>query len=524
MKNITFFSRKRFLIFFLIIFSLLINQYYGNFGIFPVDSFSHFDTGHRILLGEHPFKDYWIISGPIVDYIQSIFFYFFGVNWQAYLLHASFFNTILTISTFIVLTNFNFNIYYSFIYSLLFSILAYPSSGTPFVDHHSTFFSLLGIYCLVLAIKNEKKIYWILLPILFTCAFLSKQVPSSYVIISVICILGIFSLSQKKFYWIKYSFLSAIFFVFIVLVFGKFYGITFKSFWEQYILYPQSIGIERFSNFNFTFRGIIDHFKFIYLAFIPIFYISLRNLFLDIGYIKKKNFHYFLILFLFTFSLILHQVLTRNQTFIFFLIPILFAFSHIYLINYKINLNYIFSIILIVFCVLITFKYHLRFNEGRKFHELNYVNFELYSEGKNIDKKFLGLKWITPKFEGTPKQEVLLINQLIDYLNTDNRKKMLLTNYSFFSAVLNKKIFSPTRWHIGDGTDYPMKGNRYMDSYKNLLIYLIKKNDIEVIYSIQPLPETSLIYNYISKNCFKEKKILEKLISYEIIKCGEING
>ena len=100
MKNITFFSRKRFLIFFLIIFSLLINQYYGNFGIFPVDSFSHFDTGHRILLGEHPFKDYWIISGPIVDYIQSIFFYFFGVNWQAYLLHASFFNTILTISTF----------------------------------------------------------------------------------------------------------------------------------------------------------------------------------------------------------------------------------------------------------------------------------------------------------------------------------------------------------------------------------------------------------------------------------------
>jgi len=157
MKINIFFNRKNLFIAFLFLFSLLINQYYGNQGIFPVDSFSHFDTGFRILLGEHPFKDYWIISGPIVDYLQSIFFYFFGVSWQTYLLHASFFNAILTISTFIILTNFNLNIYYSFIYSLLFSVLAYPSSGTPFVDHHSAFFSLLGIYCLILAIKNEEK-------------------------------------------------------------------------------------------------------------------------------------------------------------------------------------------------------------------------------------------------------------------------------------------------------------------------------------------------------------------------------
>ena len=42
----------------LILFSLLINQYYGNRGLFPVDSFAHFDTGFRILLGEYPFKTY----------------------------------------------------------------------------------------------------------------------------------------------------------------------------------------------------------------------------------------------------------------------------------------------------------------------------------------------------------------------------------------------------------------------------------------------------------------------------------
>ena len=96
---------ERTLILFIFLFSLSINQYYGNRGIFPIDSFSHFDTGFRILLGEHPFKDYWIISGPIIDYLQAIFFYIFGVNWQSYILHASVLNAVLALSTFFWITS-----------------------------------------------------------------------------------------------------------------------------------------------------------------------------------------------------------------------------------------------------------------------------------------------------------------------------------------------------------------------------------------------------------------------------------
>ena len=76
MKNIILFNNKFFIFVGLFLFSLLINQYYGNIGVFPVDSFSHFDTGYRILLNEHPFKDYWIVSGPFVDYFQALFFLF----------------------------------------------------------------------------------------------------------------------------------------------------------------------------------------------------------------------------------------------------------------------------------------------------------------------------------------------------------------------------------------------------------------------------------------------------------------
>ena len=170
-------------LFLVIVYSFFINIYFANLGTFPIDTFLHFDSSYRILKGEYPVKDYWIVSGPLLDYIQAVFFYIFGVNWQSYIFHASVFNAILTVSTFLILSKFNFKIYYCFFYSILFSILAYPSSGTPFVDHHSAFFSLLAIYSFLLAINNKKKLFWFLIPLCLFLGFLSKQVPAAYIII-----------------------------------------------------------------------------------------------------------------------------------------------------------------------------------------------------------------------------------------------------------------------------------------------------------------------------------------------------
>ena len=63
-------------IFLLLLFSILINQHYGNLGVFPIDTFLHFDSGYRILKGDHPFKDYWTVTAPAVDYFQAFFFLF----------------------------------------------------------------------------------------------------------------------------------------------------------------------------------------------------------------------------------------------------------------------------------------------------------------------------------------------------------------------------------------------------------------------------------------------------------------
>ena len=220
----------------------------------------------------------------------------------------------------------------------------------------------------------------------------------------------------------------------------------------------------------------------------------------------------------FTGSLIFHQLLTRNQTFIFFLIPILFAFSHISLGLIKVKSRNLITIIFILICFFATAKYHVRFNENRKFHELNYVDFKFSADAAKIDKKFKGLKWITPEHKNSSNEEIDIVNSIKNHLINDNRKKMLMTNYSFFSTILNEKLYSPSRWYIFDGTDYPLKENKYYDSYKNLLIKVIKDNKIKVIYTVYPA-ESSLVYTYLDQNCFEEIKISKVLSSHEIKNC-----
>ena len=512
--------KEKILIFFLIFFSLLINQYYGNKGLFPLDSFSHFDSGFRILLGEYPFRDYWIVSGPLLDYIQAFFFYVFGANWQSYVLHASILNSVITISTFLVLKNFKLHIYYCFIYSILFSILAYPSSGTPFVDHHSAFFSLLGIYSLILAIKNEKKIYWIILPIFFTFAFLSKQVPSSYIIICTFFILVAYTLMNKKFYWIKYSGLSSILLFLFLLIFFAFQDLSFSSFINQYILYSQTLGEDRYEGLNLDFNNVILHFKYIYLAIAVLFYINIKKIYDNYNYIKEKDFMYFIILLCLTLSLILHQILTRNQTFIFFLIPILIGFSHVSLIQNKKNHNFL-VIIMIALCLFTTAKYHFRYNEDRKFHELSNVNFDLSSKANKIDKKFSGLNWISPEYKNNPKKEIESIIKIKSYIEKDKRTKMIITNYSFFSVLLNEKVFSPIRWFIENGVGYPLTDNKYFPDFQEFFVEKIKKNNIQIIYTIKPV-NVSFLKDLLGEKCIKTLNVDNMLNVHLVLNCDKL--
>ena len=520
MKKKLLFNKDFLIIIFLFVFATLLNQYYGNRGAFPHDSFAHFETGYRILNGEHPFTNYWIISGPLVDYIQSLFFFIFGVSFQSYVLHASVFNGILTVATFKVLRNFNLNTFHSFIYAFFFSILAYPSSGTPFVDHHSTFFSLLGVYAILIAMRSEDNIYWIIAPILFICAFFSKQVPVSYLIIPIFVTLCFYFFNKKKTKAPQYFLSSSIIFILTLLFFGLINGINIYEFINQYILYPQFIGQDRFAKLlsNFSIFGIVSHFKFILIVLALFIYLNVKNIYSIKKYYNQNSFYYFIIISTFAIFLIFNQILTKNQTYIFFLIPIIAGFVQIYSKNNRVSFNYI----ILIFCLFITVKYHLRFNEDRKFHELSNSNFNLAINAKKIDDKLNGLKWITPQFNNDPKGEIKNINEIKNIIKGDKREKMVLSNYPFLSVILDEKYFSPTRWHTFDGTDYPQVGSKYISFYQDLIIKTLKKNSIQVVYTIFPVNEKN-IYNYVNRNCFIEKKINEYLSSYTLKSCYQLN-
>ena len=87
MSIFNYFKEKSTLIYvvFVIIFAFLINWNYSKYGVYPIDSFLHYDSAYRILNGEYPIRDYWIVSGILVDFLQAFFFKIFGVNWYAYI-------------------------------------------------------------------------------------------------------------------------------------------------------------------------------------------------------------------------------------------------------------------------------------------------------------------------------------------------------------------------------------------------------------------------------------------------------
>ena len=135
-------------------FSFFFNFWVSNKGVFPIDTFLHYDSGYKILKGEVPVRDYWIIHGITIDYIQSIFFYFFGTNWISYISHSSLFNCVITLLIFNFFKRLKINIVFALILTICFSILAYPISGVPFIDHHSTFFSIIAFLFFIMLFKK----------------------------------------------------------------------------------------------------------------------------------------------------------------------------------------------------------------------------------------------------------------------------------------------------------------------------------------------------------------------------------
>ena len=213
-----------------------------------------------------------------------------------------------------------------------------------------------------------------------------------------------------------------------------------------------------------------------------------------------------------------HQINTKNQLFILFLIPIISSFLHYQLNEDKIKYSkqIIFLICLISFSL--TLKYHFRFNEDRKFHELQYVDFTKAVDANLIDKKLNGLNWITPINPNNPKLEVNQVKTSLESIKKINTKYMIITNYSFYSSVLNRNTNSPSRWFIPNGGAYPVdKKNPFFKEYKNILTDIIGRKKIESIIIVKPI-EVTEITRYLNPKCLDINNLDEITLQLKIKK------
>ncbi len=509
----------------LIFIAAFINYYVASRGAFPVDTFVHFDNGFRIVKGQKPIADYWIVHGLVVDYIQSIFFFTFGASWFSYILHSSIFNSVICIFSLIIFYKYlKIEFKLSILFSVLICILAYPISGSPFLDLHSIYFSLFSTYFIIIAILTNKKKFWFISSFLLGAAFFSKQVPAFYVILTTTIFCIYYSILKKDLKILIFYSCGGLLFGIILLIFIFFQGIEIKDLILQLFLYPQSIGSSRYLNYGLNFENLFLNFKFIHLFLI---FILISNIILirKKNYLKSKKFNIAIVFVLFSISCIFHQIYTKNQIFIFFLIPLLACLSIYYLEDLKkINKKY-FKFTIILLCLFFSLKYIERFLIERKFHELNNTRLENRIKINSFDEKLKGLNWITPHFEN-PQDEIDVLNKLKNLLVNDKDNKMLLTEYNFFSLLLNENLNGPSRTY--DNISYPNKNSKYYANYRYFLKERLNQNKIKSIYILEPKKINQnrldhLIFNYIKADCFSVNFIDNFITKLEIKECNDLN-
>jgi len=511
---------NKILVFFLAILAFFINYYYGFIGIMPMDNTVLFNGGYRVLNGYSPFNDYWLVTGPLLDYLNAFFFKLFGISWSTFIIHSSTFNLILAVASYYFFKKMSLSDSFSFIYSLLISILFYPVVGTPFVDHHSTFFMILAFYGIILAIKTHNNNYFIYLPIVLCFSFLSKQTPAAYGIITItIFILAISTFYKKKRaeILVKSTIGSLIALAFLIFFFSI-TKIDINEFFQQYIFYASSIGKLRINSYDFDILNEINKYK-----FISVFLIFLVLVLINFKIKKKLNLDDFIIVLIcvsFSIILVLHQIISLNQNFIFFLIPFLCGIFHSY---YKkvFNLNYL-LITAILICLFASGKYHIRFNEERKFNELENIDISKSIDAKIIDEKLNGLRWITHLKPNDPKKEINNLIEAMSVIKSEKNNKMLITEYQVISPILGIYDNSPNQWHH-PSVSFPIRGNKYFKKYQEYFISRIKEKNIDTIFETRE-DDKIIIALLLKEECFiKKERLGDMLIKVKLnLGCEEL--
>lgn len=160
-----------------------ISLWYGHQGLHPLDSSIVFDGAWRLMSGQTFFQEFSTPNGFVPILIQVLFFKVLGVNWLAYCAHAAVFNGLFALVVFDILRLVGGSRWLAGGYAVMSAVVYYPPMGVPYMEQHSFFFLLLGVWLLLKAWNsNHRKWTWWLaaLPVAVLFSILSKQNPGLF--------------------------------------------------------------------------------------------------------------------------------------------------------------------------------------------------------------------------------------------------------------------------------------------------------------------------------------------------------
>ena len=175
-----------------------------------------------------------------------------------------------------------------------------------------------------------------------------------------------------------------------------------------------------------------------------------------------------------------------------------------------------------ILSVISTVYYHQKYISKRDTLILREHNLNKSINASIIDKKLKNLRWITHLYPDNPNEEIEKLLNSIQIIKNDNRKKMIVTDYQFISVILSLNDNSAARiwWkhHL-----YPVPGYKYFEYWRSFLLKKIINENIEVIYTVQPLAgEDNIFEGLIDDNCYSNIKINENLVEQKLNNCEEL--
>ena len=538
-----------------------INNYFGFIGLNPTDSFLIFGSGDRVLKGDLPFKDYWIVSGgPLIDIMQSFVFKILGVSWSSFVIHASILNSIFSISIFFYARLTKLSKKTSLFFAILSSFIMYPAAGTPQTDHHSIIIGSISLIFFIIFLKKKNYTPLFFFPIIFLGCFFIKQVPAAYYII-LICLISLFYyLFEKQKEIIINLLLGSIIAFAVFFLILKINNILVLDVYKQYVaLIIQGFNVRVDSYAKALVFDNILKIKYIILLLIPFVVIVAQNL-KKIELKKKESFYLDIYLFMgLIVSSALHESYTNNQSVTFGLLPIysiiilslikenkskilFYIFSALSIIGVLrlINENEIYLILLIIFPLIYFFgsKYNISLKKtsslvvvytlliallyfetivrNRYWHDIVNPNWDNAVAAEQIDLKLKGLVWLSG--ESNTQKEILNIENNLSYLKSLDENYIIVTNYQIYNAILDIQNFSPVRYWWNK-LSYPSKGNKYRNEFDVFFQNKINKNNVKKIIVLSDINQENVDINEFEwlKDCTLRSQKNEKIKILNVI-------